>query len=488
MTRAATLAVLLAAAAAGSPAPASAGPGEKIPVTTRSEEARALYLEARDAAEKLRAADGRALLARALEKDPDFALAWWALAANAASAKDFFAALERAVALAPGVSEPERHLVLGLDAGVRGRPEEQREHYAAAVAAYPDDERARALLGNWHFGRQEYREAIAQYQRAIALAPSFSQPWNQLGYAHRFLAEYPEAERAFRRYVELIPGEPNPLDSQGELLLKLGRFEESMAAYRRALALDRHFVASYVGIAANQVLLGRPAEARRTLGRLRAEVARDDGERRLALFWTAAAFVHEGRTGPALGALREMEALATRAGDGVAAAGDQTQMGVVLLHAGKPGEAEAALRRAARTLEGAKAPAEVKEAGRRNMGFLEARVALARGDLPRARRLAAAHRAAVEERKIPFEVRQASELDGLVALQAGEHARAAAALAEASQQDPEVLWLQARAWDGAGDRQKALAFALAAAGHNELAFNHAFVRGLARKLAKRLGG
>jgi tetratricopeptide (TPR) repeat protein len=487
MTRAATLAALLVAAAAG-PAPAAAGPGEKIPVTTRSGEARALYLQGRDAAEKLRVADGRALLARAVEKDPDFALAHWSLAGNAGSAKEFFASLERAVTLAPGASEAERHLILGLDAGVRGRLEEQREHYAAAVAAYPDDERARALLGNWYFGRQEYRAAVEQYARALEIAPSFSQPWNQLGYAHRFLGEYPEAERAFQRYVALIPGEPNPLDSQAELLLKLGRFEESMASYRKALALDRHFVASWVGIAVNQVLLGRPAEGRRTLKELREKVARDDGERRLALFWTAAAFVHEGKTGPALGALREMEALAVRGGDGVAASGDQTQMALVLLHAGKPAEAAAALRRAARHLEGARAPAEVKEAGRRNMRFLEARVALARGDLAGARTLAAGYRTAVEAAQVPFELRQASELDAPVALQAGEHARAAAALAQASQQDPEVLWLQARAWEGAGDRGKAAAFARAAAEHNELAFNHAFVRAPARKLAARLGG
>ncbi|HET8644040.1 MAG TPA: hypothetical protein VFO85_01050, partial [Vicinamibacteria bacterium] len=44
--------------------------GEKIPITTSSEEARKLYLQGRDLVEKLRGADARPLFEQAAAKDP----------------------------------------------------------------------------------------------------------------------------------------------------------------------------------------------------------------------------------------------------------------------------------------------------------------------------------------------------------------------------------------------------------------------------------
>ena len=60
-----TMTVALAAAAlpvltgCGTDLEVHPGPGGEIPITTRSEEARRLYLEGRDLAEKIRPADAR---------------------------------------------------------------------------------------------------------------------------------------------------------------------------------------------------------------------------------------------------------------------------------------------------------------------------------------------------------------------------------------------------------------------------------------------
>src|SRR3990172_13026350 len=93
---------------------------DKIPITTQSEEARQLYLKGRDLSEKLRATDARVFFQQAAAKDPSFALAQVGLANSSGTAKEFFAAVARAVALADKASEPEKLVICALDAGAKG--------------------------------------------------------------------------------------------------------------------------------------------------------------------------------------------------------------------------------------------------------------------------------------------------------------------------------------------------------------------------------
>jgi hypothetical protein len=93
-----------------------------IPISSASDEARRLYLEGRALAEQLRAHDGRLLFEQAAAKDPTFAMAHYQLAANSATAKDFFAHLKEASALADRASEGERLEILALEAGGNANP------------------------------------------------------------------------------------------------------------------------------------------------------------------------------------------------------------------------------------------------------------------------------------------------------------------------------------------------------------------------------
>src|SRR5688572_33169514 len=118
-------AALIALAALGLALPA--GAGDKTPVTTTSEEARRRYLEGREFCEKLRGTDGRARFEQAAAKDANFALAQVGLANTAPSAKEFFAALERAVALKDKASPSEQLIICSLDAGAKGDVARQKE-------------------------------------------------------------------------------------------------------------------------------------------------------------------------------------------------------------------------------------------------------------------------------------------------------------------------------------------------------------------------
>ena len=122
----------------------SSAKGGTVPITAASDEARKLYLEGRTLSEQLRAHDGRALYEQAAAKDPSFAMAHYQLAANSATAKDFFAHLKQAVALSGKASEGERLMILALEAGGNAQPAKALEYQQELVAKYPE-RRARPL-------------------------------------------------------------------------------------------------------------------------------------------------------------------------------------------------------------------------------------------------------------------------------------------------------------------------------------------------------
>src|SRR5713101_3070998 len=98
----------------------AASAADRVPLTTSSAEARDAYLKGRDLSEKLRATDARKFYEQAAAKDPGFAMAQVGLANTAGTAKEFFAAVGRAVALAGKATEPERLVICQLDAGAKG--------------------------------------------------------------------------------------------------------------------------------------------------------------------------------------------------------------------------------------------------------------------------------------------------------------------------------------------------------------------------------
>ncbi len=457
----------------------------KVPVTTSSKKALKYFLVGQQLADKLRFADARDEFLRAIDEDPQFALAYLYLATNSVSAKEFFSSFKKAVYLADEVSEGERHWILGQDAGNRGKPEEQLAHYEALLDLYPEDERVHNLLGIYYFGRQEYDPAIEHFARAIEIEPTFSQAYNMLGYAKRALGDYEGAEWAFKKYIELIPDEPNPYDSYAELLMKIGRFEESIENYRKALEKNPQFVFSFAGIGNNQMFAGDFEAARATFAELLGR-ARNNGERRTAHFWTAVSHVFEGDQAGAVAAAKEMAAIAEAEDDFAALSGDANLIGNILLYMGSPGEALSEFRRGVELAEQADVNEDVKENARRNLAYHEARVAIYSGDLAAASEKSDLFRAAAAAVGLPGEMRRSHELDGMLALEAGDPAAALVELEQANAQNPIVLFWMARAAFELADVDKARDLADQAAHFNQLTPNFAFIKSQADRLVEQI--
>ena len=476
MTRMIMLVMMVAATASAAPKETA-----KVPITAASEEARKLYLEGRDLFEKLRGTDAHALFERAVAKDPSFALAHLGVANTSASAKAFRESLDRAVALVDKVTPGEALLIRAADAAARGDLVHQREYLDEAVQHFPTDERVLNQLANYHFGNQDYTAAIAAFEKAIRIAPAFTQPYNQLGYAYRFVGKPAQAEKAFKKYIQLIPDDPNPYDSYGELLMERGRFEESIKAYKKALAVDRNFIASYIGIGNDQILLGRGEAARATFAKLR-QVARNDGERRQAITWTALSYTHEAAWDKALAEVDKLVAIAATAKDLATLAGDHGFAAAILLEAGRIDAAATKYKLVLDAIDRATLPESVKQAVHRNAVASDARVALARGDLATAKAKTTEYGKQVAVAKVPFELRQHHELLGLIALNEKLYSRAVTELGQANPRDPRIMYWTAVALRFNNEIKQSRAMAAKAANFNGLAPNYGYVRAKAKAL------
>jgi tetratricopeptide (TPR) repeat protein len=454
----------------------------KIPITTKSEKARKDFLVGRDLFEKLRGQEARPFFERAIAEDPDFAMSYLFLSFVVPNAKGFWENLAKATALADKVSPGERLWILGAEAGAYAYAMKQRELYKELVEAYPQDERAHNLLGNHYFGQEDYEAAIREYQQATQINPDFSQPYNQLGYAHRLMENFDEAEKAFKTYIELIPDDPNPYDSYAELLMKMGRYDESIDQYKKALTADPNFVASHIGIATNLNFEGNHEKARDQLQVLY-DMARNDGERRAALFAMSVSYVDEGNTDAAMEEQKKAYALAEKINDAAAMAGDLVVMGNILLEAGRIDEAAADYERAVEIVEGSDLTEEVKDNTKRAFLFNSARAALKKGDLEAAKLKAEEYRQAVESVRNPFQVKLAHQLAGEIALEEKKYDRALEELQKSSLQSPYNWFRMALAFQGKGDKEKARELCEKAAGWNALnSLNYAFMRHKAAKM------
>ena len=450
--RAATVLVVIACAIPASVL-AQAPAGDKVPITTSSQEARQLYLNGRDLLEKLRGTDARRLFEQAVAKDSNFALAYVGLANTSGTNGEFVDATTHAVALADKVSEGERHLILALESGMKGDPTGNLKHLTDLVALFPNDERAHNQLGQLYFGRQEYTSAISHYVKATSINPSFSTPYNQMGYAYRQLGDFANAEQAFKKYIELIPNDPNPYDSYAELLMKMGRFDESIAQYRKALSIDEHFLNSHMGIAANLMYQDKAADAAAEAAQI-VKKARTDAETRTGMFVKTSLHVYDGEMADALKTLDDQFAIAQKSNDTLGMVGDLQAKAAICIEMSKPADAQAMFDKAIALVDGSNLPDPIKANQHLFRHNALARVALVKGDIAGARRETEAF-SEVALKGGPFQVRQAHELAAMIALQTKDWDTALKELDQSSLQNVYNVYRQCLAYKGKSDAAKA---------------------------------
>jgi tetratricopeptide (TPR) repeat protein len=458
----------------------------KVPISTKSAPAKQAYLQGRDLLEHLKNEEAHQAFARAAMADREFGMAVYGLALSAPDQAGFRAALQKASELvrAGKMSEGEKHMIGGVEAGFSSQAAMALQHLTTLVRDYPDDERAHTLLGGLYLSLHQWQLGIDEFRKAIAINPEPPPPYAKLALALRMQEKYDEAEQAAKKYIELIPNNTKPVTSYADLLMKAGRFADSIAQYEKALKLDGKLVDAFVGIANDQIFMGKPQEARNTLTKLES-VATNVDDRHQAHFWKAVSFLHEEKTQPALDEVQRMYDLARRDSNRAAMAGDLNLMGAIRLELGQADAALAKYNEGLAIIDSSDLPSATKDTVHRNSLYDVARVKLVKKDLVGAEADAKKYREGVAAEKLQAEVCRSHELDGLVALAKGDATTAVRELEQANMLDPRALFALGEAYAAAGNAAAAKTAFTHAANFNSPELGYAFVRAKAQaKLTK----
>lgn len=183
----------------------------------------------------------------AVERDPDFALAYVGLADAT-----------RLNAGYGGVGPDEREQALSQAQSAVDR----------ALALNPMLGEAYATMGTLRLGKQKFEEAEAAFKRAIELNPNYAPTYQWygewLGEAYRSgkSDRIEEALELSRKAIALDPKSAIITNDYGEVLQFSGRYEEAMAQFEKSIELEPEFAPGLARIMALKAMIyGRLDEA-----------------------------------------------------------------------------------------------------------------------------------------------------------------------------------------------------------------------------------
>ncbi len=236
-----------------------------VGATTSSMEAYKYFLNGREEFDKLYYVDALKSLEKAIELDPEFALAYFYLSATHQALGNVRAgneAAKKAKALAHKTTERERLYIEALYTGMIERNKEARIRLLQEIIQkYPREKTAHYWLGVIYRGTNILEMAIEEQNKALVLDPEYGDAHNELGYLNLALRNFEKSIEHFQKYASLNPNDANPLDSLAEAYFLMGKFDEAIAKYKEALAVKPGFLTSNYCIAYIYALKENPAEA-----------------------------------------------------------------------------------------------------------------------------------------------------------------------------------------------------------------------------------
>ena len=237
-----------------------------LPITTKSTPARQLFAGGLVKLQNLHGPEAMQDFHKAIQLDPDFALANIMISFESVDAAvdpaEKVAARDRANAAKSKVSSGEQLVIDWLTNSSEGRMVPAIQAMNEVLDEYPRDKFLAWLGAVWVENQQQIARAIPMFEREVSLNPDFAPPLNELAYCYARTRNFDKAFSTMQRYITLLPNESNPQDSYAEILRMAGRFDEALVHYRASLKIDPGFVYSQLGIADTYALKGDEPRAR----------------------------------------------------------------------------------------------------------------------------------------------------------------------------------------------------------------------------------
>ncbi|OGD20230.1 MAG: hypothetical protein A2W03_07965 [Candidatus Aminicenantes bacterium RBG_16_63_16] len=212
---------------------------------TSSLEAYKYFSMGKESLDKFYYEDARQNLEKAVELDPQFAMAYlhlYRVHINRNNPQLAAQALEKAKAYSTRAPEKER---LYIEAAYARRVEKDTDKefriLQEIAAKYPKEKEVRSSLFAVYQQKKMYPEAVAEANKALELDPKWAYILNQLGYLYIGMEDLGKAEEYLKRAVSVAPEDANPLDSFGYLYFLTGRLDEAIAQYKEAVRVKPDF-------------------------------------------------------------------------------------------------------------------------------------------------------------------------------------------------------------------------------------------------------
>jgi tetratricopeptide (TPR) repeat protein/TolB-like protein len=211
-------------------------------VTTSSIDAYRAYVEAMSFHERGLYSQAIGPLKRAVEIDPQFAMAFAKLAVvhsniGLLDKRDEYA--KRAVDLSNRLTTRERYYIEGLyytdrlDTLNRGL-----DAYKQGLVLHPEHHAMRHNLGLLYYQLERYPESIEQYEELIRRGTTTASTHGNLANAHIVIGETRRGREILEAYHRQYPESASGLQYLAGALIAEGRIDEARAAYQKASALN----------------------------------------------------------------------------------------------------------------------------------------------------------------------------------------------------------------------------------------------------------
>ena len=213
-------------------------------ISTSSDPALRTYREAIEDERRFYFKEARLGFARALELDPDLAVAMLGLA-RLSEKEQALSLVRRAERLKGRLSERERlHVDLHL-AGLEKGPEERLKIAREILKRYPDDFRSTTTVAMYEMSKGRMEEAVRVFTRLLEADPNSADAYNMIGYYYGYRGEFDRAMENLKKYQFMAPDQANPHDSIGEIQAYSGRYDEAIASLNRALSVKPDFFVAF---------------------------------------------------------------------------------------------------------------------------------------------------------------------------------------------------------------------------------------------------
>jgi tetratricopeptide (TPR) repeat protein len=213
-------------------------------VTTTSAAAYSAYRDGVANERRFYMKDAQVAYAKALELDPNFAMAMLRLAAQS-NKEQALSLIARAGRLRGRLNERERLFVDMAQAQMAGNLEARNKAAQTIRERYPEDVDAAMVLAGNEMVKGNADRSLQIYSELIAIDPNNAGVYNQIGYYYAWRGDYDKAMENLKKYQFMAPDQANPYDSLGEVQAFSGHYEEAIQNLNRALALKPDFFESY---------------------------------------------------------------------------------------------------------------------------------------------------------------------------------------------------------------------------------------------------